>query len=333
MHQDNYQDVLNQLEDIGFKPRMGGRDLPLKINTPRKVTCGIGGKFWYRLSEFRPDAGGCYLVGSFGSYRDGSRHKVIVDWTPLKEAERARFRAERKAAAQRAAIESKRLADEAALSASELWAKGNKEGKSGYLRRKGVEGESCKYMPDGSILVPLIRYDLPRAQALRGVQRIWSNGRKLFTTDFAKAGTAVRLGVDPVCDRAMVVMFAEGYATGLSLRMATGKRWPVYVALDCHNLIHVLQMMRTLYPYNPFLICADDDWKTMQPVRNPGRHYAKAAAKAVGNCSLIWPVFPAKLTRSPKDTDYNDLHKLAGIDAVGQQLSEVIKMIGGVHGR
>lgn len=59
------------------------------------------GKFWYRLHSFQPDAGGNYIVGSFGSYKTGDYAKVEVDWKPLSEAEWRRLKAEREAAKQR----------------------------------------------------------------------------------------------------------------------------------------------------------------------------------------------------------------------------------------
>ncbi len=76
--------------------------------------------------------------------------------------------------------------------------------------------------------MPLLRYDVPREDALRAVQRIWGDGAKRFTKGFAKPGCALRLG-DAV--PGYVVVVCEGYATGLTLRMATDHRLAVYVAL------------------------------------------------------------------------------------------------------
>lgn len=316
------------MEDFGIKFRP--KDKPLRINWPKRVTCGKGGKYWYRLSEFRPDAGGCFIVGRYGCYKTGESEKVEVDWTPLKEAERERMRAERLARDERDRVERERLAAEAAMSAAELWRHGSRTGESGYFKRKGVEGEACRYMRDGSILLPLIRYDLPREEALRGVQRIWSSGRKLFTEDFSKPGCCVRLGdVDQATPH--VILACEGYATGLSLRMAIERTAPVFVTLDCYNLQGALEILRGLYPEHPILICADDDWAT---AGNPGRTKAKQAAKAIDDCHFVWPIFPAGVHRSSKDTDFNDLHRLAGLSSVSRQVTGVLDMIlRGGHGR
>jgi putative DNA primase/helicase len=321
MSGDNYDDVVRQMEQCGIEFRPG-RDLPLRLDTAKRVTCGKGGKSWYRLSLFRPDAGGAYITGRFGSYKDGSSIKVEVDWTPLKEAERERMAAERKAKQATAERERQRLADEAAMSAAELWRAGAKAGASGYLQRKGVVGEACRYMADGSIIIPLLRYDLEREHALKGIQRIWGDGRKRFTKDFAKTGAALRLG-EPPLDEHEPILFAEGYATGLSIRAGTEQRWPLFVVLDCFNLPATVEIMRGLYPDNPMLICADDDWRTMG---NPGRAFAKKTAKFQG-CHIVYPVFPPTCGRGEKDTDFNDLHRLVGLTAVASQVGGAVDMM------
>jgi len=312
------------MEDFGIKLRP--RDGSLRLDTAKKVTCGEGGKFWYRLSTFRPDAGGAFIVGRYGSYKTGESEKVIVDWTPLKAAERERMQREREAKNERDRIERARIEAEAAMTARELWAIGKAEGHSPYLERKGVSGESCKYMPDGSILIPLIRYDKPRSRALQGVQRVWRNGRKTFTKDCAKAGCAVRLGEVDMHDDAQIIMFAEGYATGLSVRMATVHQVPLYVALDAYNLGLVVEIVHGLYPDHQLLICADDDWKTIHPP-NPGRNFAKACAKRVPGCHYVYPVFPPGVARDDGDTDFNDLHRLCGLPAVTRQITGVLDMV------
>lgn len=337
---DNYNDVVYQMEAFGITFR--AKDLPLRTDTAKRVTCGQGGKHWYRLSEFRPDAGGVFITGRFGSYKDGTSCKVEVDWTPLKEAERARFLAEREAKQKAAAEQRARIEAEAALGAAELWARGARTGRSPYLERKLVEGEACRYMPDGSILIPLIRYDLWRDQALKGVQRVypgprkhWRTGedlpQKTFTRDCAKAGCATRLGEVDAHDWSQVILVCEGYATGLSIRMATERQWPLFVAMDAGNLSLVIEILRKLYPKHPLLICADDDWKTTQPP-NPGRNTAKRICKMVDACHMVYPVFPATLARSRKHTDFNDLHAVAGLDTVARQVLPVIEMVRRLHG-
>lgn len=319
---DNYAAVMHQMEEFGIKFRTPG-DLPLKVDQLKSKTCGKGGKWWYSLHTFRPDAGGCLIVGRFGSYQSGKSEQVEIDWKPIGDAERARRKAEHEAA--RTAADAARAAEAelAAMGACDLWRVATKQGTSPYLVRKGVIGEACRYLPDGSIVVPLLRYDLQRAYALRGVQRIYSDGSKRFTAGFAKAGCAVRLGEVTL---GRIVLVCEGYATGLTLRMATGNELAVYVALDAGNLEHVVPMVRDLHAVCRILICADDDYLTRDhtgTLTNVGRIKARKVAKTVPGCDLLWPVFTAA-TRGPKDTDFNDLHKAQGLVAVTRQLASVL---------
>lgn len=328
---DNYHKVLQQMEAFGVEFR--DRDLPLRVPTPKRRTCGKGGKWWYWLQEFRPDTGGTFIVGRFGSYKSGESIKVQVDWEGLSQAERERMAAERAAAQALADAKRKEEAELAALDAVALWRRAKPEGQSPYLERKGVVGEACRYLPDGTVLVPLLRYDLPREQALRAVQRIKPDGVKLFTKGFAKPGCAVRLGdVEP---EGCMVLVCEGYATGLTLRMAVDHTLPVFVALDAGNLEHVVPLVRALYPTSRILICADDDWRTRDQITgelsNPGRKAAMRVAKTVVGCDLVWPVFAAA-TRQPKDTDFNDLHLRQGLDAVKRQLGAVVDALRRRHG-
>jgi putative DNA primase/helicase len=321
---DNYQDVVHQMEAFGVE--FTSRDLPLQIPTPKRKTCGAKGKWWYWLQLFRPRAGGEYVVGKFGTYKHGgSEAKVEVDWKPLSDAEKARLKAEREAAEQRARIARAEAAQLAALGASDLWARASRTGSSPYLARKGVQGEACRYFPDGTVVIPLLRYDLERDQALRAVQSIKPDGFKLFTKGFSKTGCSLRLGEIDASTR--VAMVCEGYATGLSIRMATGRRWPVFVALDAYNLVWVVEILRPLYPHVHLLICADDDWKTAdQDGPNPGRTKAKLAAKTTERCDIVWPVFDL-IDRKEKDTDFNDLHLSQGIESVERQLLGVLSAI------
>lgn len=332
---DNYAAVVHQMEQFGveFLPK----NLPLVIDAPKRKGCGKGGKWWYWLRTFRPDSGGSYIVGRFGSYKTGDSEKVDVDWKPLAAADSARLVAERQAAVVAAQVVRAQDADLAAMGAMDLWRHAAKTGTSEYLVRKGVVGEACRYLPDGSIVVPLLRYDLPREHALRGVQRIFPGPRfhsgtgdplpqKTFTKGFDKPGCAVRLG-EVVPGR--VVLVCEGYATGLTLRMATTQELPVYVALDAGNLVHVVALVRALHDKCRILICADDDFRTRNragELTNVGRLTALKVAKAVPGCDLLWPVFTTSL-RGPKDTDFNDLHKLQGLEAVTRQLASVLRAL------
>lgn len=332
---DNYHDVVHQLEEFlqghGHDFR-AGKDLPLRIDSAKSVGFGTKGKYWYKLHSFRPSSGGELIRGSFGKYGSDQRERIEIDWKPINEAERQRLADERAAARAKADAARQLEADLAAMGAGDLWRRASKTGESTYLVKKGVDGEACRYLPNGELLIPLLRYDLPREQALRAVQRIKPDGSKLFTKGFAKAACSVRLGeVLP----GHIVLVCEGYATGLTLRMACDRSLAVYVALDAGNLHHVVALVRQLHPDSRILICADDDWRTRDPItkqlNNPGRTAAKAAAKATEGCDHLYPIFDAA-TRQPKDTDFNDLHARQGLEAVRRQVTAVVQAMRSKYG-
>lgn len=346
---ENYQQVLLQMAEFGIELR--DKDLPLKLDTPKSKTCGKGGKDWYKLYLFRRDpdkGGGDYVVGTFGTYRHGgASQKVEVEWAPLSPEERARRTDELRAQRAKAAADRRQEIENAASQAIEIWRKGAKEGQSPYLERKGVLGEACRYLsaplvlrwpgdpgeddtvvrlPEGTLLVPLLRYDFPREDALRALQFIRPDGAKIYLRGMDKPGCCVRLGVADATLSALLLV-CEGFATGLTLRMATHRQHPVFVALDAGNLAHVVPLLRALFPHSRILVCADDDWLTKDQhtgeLVNPGRTAAKAVAKQVPGCDFVWPIFREAL-REEKDTDFNDLHAREGLGAVQAQLTGVV---------
>ena len=131
------------------------------------------------------------------------------------------------------------------------------------------------------------------------------------------------------------MLVVEGYATGLTVRMALERELPVYVAFDAGNLAHVVPLLRELHADVRMLICADDDWRTRDPITgaltNPGRTAAKAIAKQVHGVDIVYPVFEAK-RRQPGDTDFDDLRMRQGLAAVSRQLQGAVRMMERVHG-
>lgn len=354
---DNYQKVLLQMQEFGIELR--DKDLPLVFDTPKSKTCGKGGKDWYKLYLFRRDhdkGGGTYVVGTFGTYRHGgASQKVEVDWAPLSPEERARRAEELREQRAKAAAERREEIANAAAQAIEIWRKGVKVGESAYLERKGVKGEACRYLPTalvlrwpgdpgeedtvvrlpmGTLLVPLLRYDFPREDALRALQFIRPDGAKLYLRGMDKPGCCLRLGeIDAGATPLLLV--TEGYATGLTARMAVNHEYPVFVALDAGNLAHVVPLLRRLYPVTRILILADDDWRTRDQVsgelNNPGRNAARGIARKVEACDFVYPIFRVD-TRGEKDTDFNDLHVREGLDAARKQLSGVVTVMARRYG-
>lgn len=234
------------------------------------------------------------------------------------ERERMRLQAEQRREAERQA----RLEEErrAAMTARERWRSASRDGASAYLCRKLVaRAESVRFERSGAVLVPMVRYDLPRDAALVGVQAIAPNGEKRFGRGTAKRGAACRLGCVAVGDPILV---AEGYATAATLREAVQYRLPVFVAFDAGNLEPVTQILLDAYPDSPLLICADDDHATRG---NPGRARALKLMRR-SRVDMIYPVWTA--ARGPKHTDFNDLHAAEGLHVVSRQLAAPLRHLG-----
>lgn len=312
----NDQDVIHQMLAAGLDMPPTPLDLSGKVQRfgPKK-------NHWYRLHEQRADSGAYIVLGSFGNWKGQERWRVEVDWKGINEAEREQLAERRKAQQQAEDAARAAAAARAAMSAAELWSAAARTGRSAYLERKCVEAEACRFLPDGSIVIPLLRYDQPREDALKALQQIWPDGTKRFTRGLQKPGVCLRLGHVVVREP---LLLCEGYATGLTLRMAVGRRLPVFVALDAGNLLPVAELLRQLHPQSMLLICSDDDYRTPG---NPGREKAHKAARAVDRCRYVWPIF-RQSRRGAKDTDFNDLHLLEGLGCVQRQLRHVLPFVG-----
>lgn len=189
-----------------------------------------------------------------------------------------------------------------------------------YLVRKGVGAHGVRFMPPGTLLVPLRDADgkLWNLQRIHPQRRTDGGTDKLFLPGSRKTGLWHLVGTvasdTATTDAPPVLLVAEGYATGASLYEATGH--PVAVAFDAGNLKPVALALRTLYPAALLVLCGDDDRDTEAATgTNPGRVKATAAARAVGGLA----VFPAGLPDG--GSDFNDLHQhhggAAGLEAVG----------------
>jgi len=223
---------------------------------------------------------------------------------PATLAQRERDRVARRQAEQ-ARIEAGHT--RAATEALALWEAASEAGTSPYLARKGVQPHGVRFAPDGWLLVPV----RDGAGTLWNVQRIApakpaDGPDKLFLAGGRKSGLWHMLG-NPA--GAAVLLVAEGYATAASLHQATG--YPVAVAFDVGNLLHVAKALRQLHPDALLVLCGDDDVQTQARTgRNPGREKATAAAKAVHGVAVL-PV-----EHLPEGgSDFNDMHLHIGGDA------------------
>ena len=243
-------------------------------------------------------------AGAFGNWRSGDMGnwcaKAEVAMSP---AEALAYRHKMDKAREAREADRARLASEAAKSASEQWGKAAVADRHPYLEAKGVSSFGLKLL-GGKLLVPMQDMD----GVIHGLQSIDSVGEKRFSFGCEKKG---RFFLIPGENKTAI---CEGYATAASVRMATG--WRVLVAFDAGNLLPVAEGWRKHHPQDEIVICGDDDAFTPN---NPGKKAASEAAAAV-SAAVLLPDFAG--CERGRATDWNDLHALAGLDAVRRQLGK-----------
>lgn len=166
-----------------------------------------------------------------------------------------------------------------------------------YLSAKDVRAHGARIESNNTLLIPMRDSE----GRLHSLQAIAPDGSKRFMPGGKVKGCYHAIGRP-----SGKLAICEGYATGATIHEDTGHA--VAVAFNAGNLLPVAQALRAKYPCLTLVVCADDDWKTEG---NPGLTAATDAARAVG-ALLAVPKFDG-LARSEKDTDFNDLHRLAGL--------------------
>lgn len=265
---------------------------------------------------------GCYCLYGDGrpagwaqNHVTGTYTKLVATGARLSPEELARQRAS--FAAKKAEHEAQRREQyaDASRRAAELFAKGHAVTTHPYLEAKGVPPLGPIREKDGKLLIPL--WDANGSP--RGLQTIDSEGQKRFTPGMEKRGGYCLLDDQKRFNGGEIIL-CEGYATGASLSLATGK--PVAVAFDAGNLEAVAEALRNKFPRMAITICADNDHATERDGKpwNPGVEKARAAAQKV-NGKVIVPAF-SDAEKAQKLTDFNDLHKARGLDAVKHQMAK-----------
>lgn len=257
----------------------------------------------------RGDDSGWYVLhgdgvpaGAYGCWREGFTHQWCSK-TPetMTQAERDTHRKKVEAMRQQREADTMQRQEQAAEVASQRWQAAIPANEHPYLTAKGVKPHGVKVEADGYLIVPMRDTD----------GKLWNIER--INPQDSKDKKGLPGGRRTGCYHAIgkpegVLMVCEGYATGASIHEATGHA--VAVAFNAGNLEAVALALHQKYPALRLILAADDDWQTKD---NPGMNKATAAARAVGGL-LAAPTFPAD--RPEKATDFNDLHKLAGLQAV-----------------
>lgn len=263
----------------------------------------------FSSSGRKGDTAGWYILhgdgipaGRFGCNRDTD---IDVKWsqkqtTPLTDAERSEYRAKMQAAAKLREAEQIRDRESAAAEADRLWSAAVESDDHPYLKRKGIRCVGARVL-NGELFVPL-RHG---PGALVGLQRIQPDGGKFFVKGTPSGGAYHVIGKP---SKLGPIVICEGYATAVSIHMATG--YCCVVAISAGNLLTIARKIRAALPAATIYMAADDDAWTDG---NPGIASAQAAAAEIQAFVAI-PVWND--ARPTKHTDFNDLHADEGIEAV-----------------
>jgi phage/plasmid primase-like uncharacterized protein len=193
--------------------------------------------------------------------------------------------------------------DHAARVSLSLWVEGEAcPATHPYLLKKQVNADSgIRFHPStGNILVPL-----RDGTDLLGVQRIDANGEKKINHGGMLSGC-----YHVISGEHDSVYICEGYATAMTVAMATGKT--TVMAVSAGNLAAVGKKISKLYPASHLVFAADND---QGGEKNPGIEAAKAAVKKIGRGTVIAPPFP-----EGHKGDWNDFALLHGGKATRELL-------------
>jgi putative DNA primase/helicase len=167
-----------------------------------------------------------------------------------------------------------------------------------YLKRKLIPAVGGIKFHRGALFIPL--FDVHGN--IQGASLIYPNGSKRYISGTNKRGHYFPLG----SPRNSIILIAEGYATGVSLHLATGHA--VAIAFDAGNIAPVSTELRKKYYDYQLVVCADND--------ETGINAARQAIN-VSSGKLIVPYINPQSGK-----DWNDLHLAEGLHEVNRQLEE-----------
>jgi phage/plasmid primase-like uncharacterized protein/phage/plasmid-associated DNA primase len=217
-----------------------------------------------------------------------------------------------------AKAEKSRRQEAASRECESIWARSQPVGSHQYMDRKKLPHLSASRL-NGSDLVVSLR-DLGSGE-LTSLQAISGSGQKKFHSGGRIKGCACvidQVGSD--WRGSGKVFIVEGYATGVSVFLAMGKRYPVLCAMNCGNLEAVGVAVRTHCPNSEIIFAADNDAHTEG---NPGLTAAREAAARCGG-RVVAPIFGSY---EGNPTDWNDLHCREGLEKVTAQLEDALTSI------
>lgn len=186
------------------------------------------------------------------------------------------------------------------------------DGSQPYLANKSVKAFSgVKTDKKNRVVIPLQN----EQGEIRTLQRISGNGFKSLKKNGQKTGNYFVVGGE--LKDGEPILYAEGYSTSASISEATNR--PVVMTVDAGNLPKVAEKLKEKFPNSLHVVLGDDDRDNQV---NKGKEKAEEAAQITGGIYAV-PVFSSE-EKQNRLTDFNDLHKSQGLEAVRHQIEGVI---------
>ena len=279
---------------------------------------------------------GSFSIGTVWKLARQNGWQPTKPYTPPSVEEQARRKAESEARRQAAEQERQQTQQRVKGTAQKIWNSSRPASLSHpYLAAKGITNPDAiaglrqnKYKDNDNLIIPVL-YE----NEIVNLQSINQDGGKRFLAGGQVQGAYAFIGKADDVEKVGVVM-AEGYATAASIYEATGK--PVIIAFDAGNMVAVAERLAQKLPQNvPVVIAVDND------ASQTGIKKARQTAALLGDrATAIQPEFSMtqiqqyqkgkgvdEKGRPPLPSDFNDLHKLAGLEAVRQSFAEGVNLV------
>ena len=279
---------------------------------------------------------GSFSIGTVWKLARQNGWQPAKPYTPPSVEEQARRKAESEARRQAAEQERQQTQQRVKGTAQKIWNSSRPASLSHpYLAAKGITNPDAiaglrqnEYKDNDNLIIPVL-YE----NEIVNLQSINQDGGKRFLAGGQVQGAYAFIGKAEDVEKVGVVM-AEGYATAASIYEATGK--PVIIAFDAGNMVAVAERLAQKLPQNvPVVIAVDND------ASQTGIKKARQAAALLGDrATAIQPEFSMTLIqqyqkgkgvdekgRPPLPSDFNDLHQLAGLEAVRQSFAEGVNLV------
>lgn len=295
----NYNCVLQQTQSYGLK-------INFIISNGSIIRCPfIGDKpskksGWY-IAWNVYISGSYMLIGFYGSWKNGlERHSFKGDKDQFSQNKFEQYKKQVKKLLEREKVKQKIKYKKASIRAQSIFYKLTNNGYSEYCKNKKIKpiGNVKFYL--GTLVIPVFKDD-----TIVSIQAITKTGFKKFLPGSKTAG-----GYFPIEGKGKVAL-VEGYATGVTIHLATG--WNIIVCFNTTGLVRVAPQLIG----KDVVICSDNDFGTeARTGKNPGIEASNKAARIL-KCKVL---YPKESEIDLSITDWNDVYCAKGIDYVRRKL-------------